>query len=483
MTNFLEGDGIDRRRFLKTAAATAALGVTPPLGWGLRSASAEPTGTLIPAKADQMILLWMAGGQCHTETWDPKVYTPFEPGMEPQAVGSTFRSIPTSLDGVSISEGLPECARVMHLGTLIKTFQPANLGHILHSRHQFHFHTGYVPPQTIHNPHLGAWIARARGPVQQGTPAFVDIGQRFNISAEDFEVKAFHTAGFLGDDFGPFFVPQPAEAVSAVQPPPGVSRRRFRERLERLHRLQALRARAAGTDAAQVGEDYLKRIDAAYALMDSPAAKAFDLSLEPRESYEAYNTGRFGLGCLLARRLIEAGSRFIEVTTEYMPFQGWDTHEDGHARTAEMMALIDRPIARLIGDLEERKLLDRTLVVIATEFSRDMLIEGKPGEQVKDQVVVPDRLTEPKHYGAHRHFAGACSVVMFGGGVKRGFVYGETADERPFTTVRDPVSMIDLHATIYSLMGLPPHYGFVIEDRPVYVTEDGKGQPIQGVIA
>jgi hypothetical protein len=467
---------IPRRGFLKIAGGAASLAA---LG-GKALARPDEDKPAPPAQADAMILLWMAGGQAHSETWDTKKYTPFEKGMEAKAVMSTFRSIPTSVDGLRISEGLPNCAQVMHLGTLLKTFQAANLGFILHSRHQFHWHTGYVPPQPVSVPAMGAVMARTLGARVRGAPAYVDIGQRFDVGGEDFEVKAFHTAGFLGDDYGPFFVPQPAEAVATVRPPSGMSRQRFRARMERFHKLQAMRD--AGSSPKLAGE-YLKRLDAAYELMESPAANAFDLSLEPKEVFERYNTGRFGLGCLLARRLVEAGSRFIEVTTEYIPFMGWDTHENGHSRTVDMMRLIDAPIAQLVTDLEERGLLNRTLVVVASEFSRDMLLEGRPGELVKDQVVVPDVVTEEKHYGMHRHFSGASSVVVFGGGARRGHVYGETADERPFTTTKNPVTITDLHATFYTLMGIRPDHSYVHDERPVYVTQDGKGKPITDILS
>src|SRR5437868_7835920 len=123
----------------------------------------------------------------------------------------------------------------------------------------------------------------------------------------------------------------------------------------------------------------LRAIDNAHRLLSSKDRDAFDLSKEPKETFDRYNTGRFGLGCLLARRLVEAGARFIEVTTEYVPFLHWDTHENGHATAERMKREIDRPIAQLILDLERLGLLDRTLVVLATEFSRDMMIEGVPG--------------------------------------------------------------------------------------------------------
>jgi hypothetical protein len=310
-------------------------------------------------------------------------------------------------------------------------------------------------------------------------PAFIDIGQR-SAGGEDFEVKAFQTAGYLGTAYGPFLVPEPAEAVHTVQPPPGMSQKRFRERYALY--VKALRAKrqAAGLDPKE--EAFLKALDGAHRFMNSPAAGAFDLSREPQESYQAYNTGRFGLGCLLARRLVEAGGRFIEVTTEYVPFMGWDTHENGHSRLVEMMKLIDAPIARLVRDLDERGLLSRTLVVIASEFSRDMLVEGKPDNRVKDQVTVPDRLTEEKHYGMHRHFTGAGGVVLFGGGAKRGYVHGQTADERPFVSVKHPVTIPDLHATLYRTLGIPADLSYEVESRPFYVTEDGKGKVVEALL-
>ena len=141
------------------------------------------------------------------------------------------------------------------------------------------------------------------------------------------------------------------------------------------------------------------------------------------------------------------------MTTEYIPFKYWDTHDNGHERLIELKKTIDRPIAQLVLDLEERGLLDRTLIVLASEFSRDMMMEGRPEAVVKDQVVVPDLITEPKHYGMHRHFTDGCSVLMFGGGMKKGFLYGKTADERPCKTVEGKITIEDLHATIFTAMG------------------------------
>jgi arylsulfatase A-like enzyme len=207
------------------------------------------------------------------------------------------------------------------------------------------------------------------------------------------------------------------------------------------------------------------------------------LALEPKESYERYDTGKFGLGCLLARRLVEAGARCVEVTTEYGPFLRWDTHENGHTRLVDMKKQIDRPIAQLVLDLEARGLLDRTLIVLASEFSRDMLTEGKPDKKVKDQVVQPDVIQEEKFYGMHRHFTAASSVLLFGGGMKKAFLYGKTADERPCKTIENPVTVTDLHSTIYQAMGVSPRYYAEVEKRPFYVTPDGKGRPVLDLFA
>jgi hypothetical protein len=224
-------------------------------------------------------------------------------------------------------------------------------------------------------------------------------------------------------------------------------------------------------------------MDNAHRLLNSDAATAFDLALEDKASYDIYNTSRFGLGCLLAKRLALAGARFIEVTTEYVPFLHWDTHADGHTTTTRMKKEVDAPVAQLIKDLESTGKLDRTLVILASEFSRDMMLEGKPDNKVPDQVEVPDKVTEMKHYGMHRHFTAAGSVLMFGGGVKKGFLYGKTAEERPCMSIENPIEIEDLHATIYHAMGMSPKQAYDIEKRPFYATRDGVGIPRMDVLA
>ncbi len=466
----------NRRDFLKqsSAATMAALAAGAPL------ASLLPGCTnrgKIKSTADTVILLWMAGGMAHTETFDPKRYTAFEKGMEGNWVLSTFPSVPTAIDGVHFSEGLESIGKVMDRGTLIKSYTAADMGHILHSRHQYHWHTCYEPPQTVAAPHLGAWISSLLGPKNPVIPAFVDIGQRFTVGEAE-ELKAFHTAGFLGNEFGPFMIPDPSQGLDSVRPPVGMDATRFEKRNKIYNDL------VSKSPIGEFGSDYQKEslrrsMEQSYMLLNSPEAKAFDLSQEPKEKFNQYNTGRFGLGCLLAKRLTQKGARFISVTTEYEPFVGFDTHENGHTRMANMKKMIDAPIAQLVRDLEESGHLDRTIIILASEFSRDMMVEGKPGLKVLEQVNQPDILSDLKFYGMHRHFTDAGSVLMFGGGIKKGFVYGKTADERPCKTIANPVRIDQLHQTIYHSLGIPPETQYDIEQRPFYTTPDGKGKHIK----
>ena len=473
-------DRLTRRGFMGcTAAATlsALAGREPLLAFGRQDTPP------IRATADAVIVLWMAGGMAQTETFDPKRYTPFAPGVPIKDVLSTFPSIPTAVDGIRFTAGLEKTAAVIDRGTVIRSFMAADLGFILHSRHQYHWHTGYVPPQPMAMPHIGAVISKTLGPKNPDMPAFVAIGQTVEGPGEIGTLKAFHTAGFLGTEHGPFLIVDPQDAAAPVRPPKELGAARFTSRRALLTKL------LAEDPIARYGSDYqrdslVRSLDAADRLLRSPAAKAFDLSLEPKHAFDAYDTGRFGQGCLLARRLIENGARYVEVTSEYIPFLYWDSHENGHQRAAAMKAMIDAPVAQLIRDLDERGLLDRTLVILASEFGRDAVTEGKVGKEVKDQAInMPDVMAEPRHYGMHRHFTAAGSLLMFGGGVKRGVAYGRTAPERPCTTIENPVVMEDLHATIYHALGIPPDTSYIVERRPVYVTKDGKGKAIRDLFA
>ncbi|MCP5523343.1 MAG: DUF1501 domain-containing protein [Verrucomicrobiales bacterium] len=493
----------NRRDFLKTASAATLSALAA--GNARLLAQTEPaTGApKLQPTADTIVVLWMAGGMAHTETFDPKRYTPFEKGIKPADVMSTFPAIDTAVDGIKFSQGLERIGAVMDRGALIRSYTAGDLGFILHSRHQFHWHTGYAPPQTVACPHLGAVIARTLGPLNPAMPAFINIGQRFDM-VEGQELKAFTTAGFLGSEYGPFNIALPEQAANAVRPPMGMTPSRFENR-DRFYRRLLAESPVMLHGSDHQRESLLRSMDNAHRLLSSPAAKAFDLALEPKEnvakytggvtdftelsdtnrtrdgSYEERTIGRFGLGCLLARRLVEAGARYIEVTTEYIPFLNWDTHEHGHEKAVNMKRTIDAPVAQLVLDLEERGLLDRTLIVLASEFSRDSLVEGKPEQLVKDQVPVPDTIEDIKNYGMHRHFTDAGCVLLFGGGIKRGHLHGATAEERPCKTLQDRVVIEDLHATLYRAMGIPSTQAYEVEKRPFYVTRDGLGRPIESL--
>jgi uncharacterized protein (DUF1501 family) len=468
-----------RRDFLKklSAASVAALMAREP-----RAAAAEAI-VQPKATADACILLWMGGGMAAPETFDPKAYQPFVKGAPVAKMLSTFPAIDTAVDSIKICQGLEQIAKVMDRATLIRSAVQPDLGTILHSRHQYHWHTGYVPPQTVAAPHLGAWLAKVLGPRNPVMPAFINIGQRLEGVGESEELKAFTTGGFFGSEFGPMNLPYPEEAMLAVRPPKGMDPGRFANRRRFFQKLvDANPHRDLMSDHQQ--QSMLRALESAHRLLSAPEAKAFDLALEATETRAAYGDTRFGQGCLLARNLVENGARFVEVTTEYVPFLHWDTHADGHAVMERMHREIDGPIARLILDLEERKLLDRTLVIIASEFSRDAMIEGVPGSTAADQSnAKSDTLEEPKHYGLHRHFTGGTSVVMFGGGMKRGFLHGATAVERPLIATTPPVSISDLHATIFTAMGVSPKTMYEVEKRPFYATQDGKGIAVKEVFA
>lgn len=467
-----------RRNFLRMVSASTAATF---LGGAPRAMAADKIKHPA-AKADACILLWMAGGMASPETFDPKRYLPYEVGTPVDKIISTFPAIDTAVDHIKICQGLEGIASVMDRATLIRSHVQADLGSILHSRHQYHWHTGYVPPQTVAAPHIGAWMAKVLGGRNEVMPPFINIGQRLEGFGESEEIKAFTTGGFFGSEFGPMNLPFPDQASQAVQPPGGMSADRFAKRYKALESLLKHSPRSGDlSDYHQ--ESMLRALDNAHRLLGSKEREAFDLTKEKKEVFDEYNTGRFGQGCLLARKLVENGARFVEVTTEYEPFFHWDTHENGHTTAEKMKKQIDRPITRLIKDLEERGLLERTLVIVASEFSRDMMIEGVPGSTAKDQSRAnTDVIKELKHYGLHRHFTGGSSVLMFGGGTKKGFLYGATADERPCMADK-PVTIEDLHATIFTAMGISPKTVYDIENRPFYATKDGLGKPVMDIFA
>src|SRR5215475_3377790 len=262
---------LTRRDFLAgmsaAALTTLAAGEPRPLGAAEKLEHPKPT-------ADTCILLWMAGGMAAPETFDPKRYTPFEIGVPSEKILCTFPAIDTAVDNVKISQGFENVAKVMDRATLLRSHVVADLGHILHSRHQYHWHTGYVPPQTVAAPHLGSWVAKVRGPLNPAIPAFINIGQRLEGVGESEELKAFTTGGFLGSEYGPFNLPFPTDAAAAVQPPRGMTADRFRER-ERRFRDLLKRSPVGELAGDHHHQSMLRAIDNAHRLLSSKERDAF----------------------------------------------------------------------------------------------------------------------------------------------------------------------------------------------------------------
>src|SRR5215475_8130882 len=273
---------LTRRDFLAgmsaAALTTLAAGEPRPLGAAEKLEHPKPT-------ADTCILLWMAGGMAAPETFDPKRYTPFEIGVPSEKILCTFPAIDSAVDNVKLSQGLEHVARVMDRATLVRSHVVADLGHILHSRHQYHWHTGYVPPQTVAAPHLGSWVARVRGPNNPAIPAFLNIGQRLEGVGESEELKAFTTGGFLGSEYGPFNLPFPTDAIAAVRPPKGMTRERFEGRMKRYREL--VKSSPLGELAGDYHqESMLRAVENAHRLLSSKERDAFDLTKESKESFE-----------------------------------------------------------------------------------------------------------------------------------------------------------------------------------------------------
>src|SRR5215510_1855004 len=229
--------GSTRRDFLRAMAAASAAALMASEPKLLRARSTAPSIEHPKAKADSCILLWMGGGMAAPETFDPKRYQPFQVGLPVEKVMSTFPAIDTVVDNIKICQGLEHTARVMDRGTLIRSHVLPDLGHILHSRHQYHWHTGYVPPQTVAAPHIGAWMARVLGPLNPVMPPFINIGQKLEGNGEAEELKAFTTGGFFGSEYGPFNLPVPEDAMLAVRPPKGMDAQRFETRYRMFERM------------------------------------------------------------------------------------------------------------------------------------------------------------------------------------------------------------------------------------------------------
>jgi hypothetical protein len=474
---------MNRREFLITSlAAGTALGQTAP-------------------KADSVIFIWLPGGVAQTDTWDPKKHTPYTAGMKGSQLLGTCPSIPTKVDGISLGQGLENIASVMDKGTIVRSLVSQTKFGAIHLKAQYYANTGYLFPAGVKVPSTGAVISRVLGRKNPNVPGYIYIGRDIDSSDEEkLFISEYLGPGFYGVNYAPFMIPEPAKGLSTLNAVSGMKMDRLDRRQEYLKTITGLEQKELLS--SNKVSDYVKVMEDARAMMDSPVKKSFDYFKEEKpetiKAYEPeitgdqlldktyYNGNRFGHGLLLARRLVESGARFIQVEYQYGPFKGFDMHENGQQRMVEMKRQIDKPIAQLIRDLDQRGLLDRTMVVIATEFGRTIASQPAAGKE-------PDGFAErhdgselvienEKMYGFHGHFSSCNCMLFFGGGFKRGYVHGKTSPEHPMVAVENPVELIDVRATMFKALGIKPDKNFVTEGRPFYVTKDGKGVPIDALL-
>ena len=417
--------GMGRRAFVRIGAAGVATLVCGRL-FAPRGALADtPAGGAAAAKA--CIVLWLNGGPSHIDTFDPK------PGTK---AGGPFKAIKTSAPGVMIGEHLPQFAAEAHRLAILRGMSSKEGSH---QRAQYLLHTGYAPNPTVDHPALGGYVSQQLGDPAAELPAFVSLG---GPSAG---------GGFLGVQHGPLIVQTPGAMPRDVGLAVNVDEARFGRREAALAILEEELAARTG-DPKVHGRRAVH--DKAVRMMRSPRLAAFDVSSEPEQVRKAYGDTAFGRGCLTARRLIEAGVRYVEVVLD-----GWDTHRDGFERTKRLMGALDPAVATLLRELEARKLLDATLVACLGEFGRTPRINGDEGRD---------------------HHPQAWSAVLAGGGIRGGVVHGKT-DAEGGKVVEGATSVADLFATIAARIGLDPTKTFDTPlGRPISLTEDGT--PIAAVM-
>lgn len=405
--------GFSRRSFLRNISLGAAAAGTLSFH-DLMSVSAEE----LRQQGRAMILLWMAGGPSQFETFDPKPNT---------SSAGDKKAIKTAVSGIDVSEDWTNTAKVMSDIALIRSMTNKEGNH---QRATYQMHTGYVPSGSVKHPSLGSNITREIGNRELDIPSIVSVG-------------ATEGAGFLGVDFEPFNVTNPGNIPSNVAAT--VPHSRYQKRLGLLGRLETEFASRGGE---VVVENHYKIYDKASSLVLSPQTKVFDLSEESDSLRQQYGENNFGKGCLLARRLVEAGSTFIEVRSN-----GWDNHFDLTDTLTPRAQEVDAGMAALITDLKQRGMLDNTLVVWMGEFGRTPKINARAGRD---------------------HYPRVFNAAVAGGGVKGGQVIGSsTADG---SAVQDrPVNVTDLFASIcHSLKVNPKKENMSPLGRPMKIVDGGE---------
>jgi hypothetical protein len=405
---------VSRRGFLRTLGAGAA--ALAGMGWldylTLHAGELRKAGR-------SCILLWMAGGPSQFETFDPK------PGADTQ--GPT-RAIPTAAPGVAIAEHWTKVARLTRDLAVIRSMTSKEGNH---GRATYLLHTGYAPSGGVVHPGIGSIVSSELGKDDFDLPNFVSIrGQSIGPS-------------FLGVRHAPFVVLDPNRPPDNLAAP--VSGTRLKRRLGLLKELEEPFAQSG---AAETVRDHQALYHQTAHLVLSPRVKAFDLSSEPARLRETYGRTPFGQGCLLARRLVEAGVPFVEVEST-----GWDTHAKELPILKRLIPPVDQGTAALLTDLKARGLLANTLVVWMGEFGRMPRINLSAGRE---------------------HFPTAFNVVLAGCGVKGGQVIGATS-KLGTEVVRRPVSVADLFCTFCKSLGIDPRKENQSNvGRPLRIVEGGQ---------
>ena len=429
-----------RRAFLEASGlACGAFGLAP-LAVGADEKPLAPV--LGKGRAEHCVMVWLGGGACSIDSWDPKK----KGDPKTRKAGSYYDAIPTAINGAQVCEHLGHCAKLLDRFAPIRSVHHEVIDE--HAAATNRMHTGRTTNGAILFPSIGSVIAHERGAASEIAPAYVLIGYP-NVT---------RGPGFLGAKAGYVYLTDTRDGPNGLSRLNGISDDRQGRREQLLKRVRELyRDRSAGDEAIA---NYDASIEEALRLSGPEFMQAFRLDDEPAALRNSYG-GEFGQRCLLSRRLIERGVRFIECShnLNFVNGTGWDTHNEGQLNQHLLIQELDTALAALVRDLEQKKLLDKTLIVVASEFGRPANFDGG---------------------GGRGHQSKAFTVVLAGGGLKTGQVIGET-DELGGSIVKQPVSVPDLHASIYWALGIDPEKVLYSGERPVPITDGGK--PIRELFA
>jgi hypothetical protein len=435
-----------RREFLEASLAAGTLvSVSGSAGTVFGENPPNATKNPVKGKAEHCVFIWLGGGAAQMDTWDPKA----KGDSKSKQPGSYYDPIATAIPGTRVCEHLPECAKILDRFNLVRTVHHDVIDE--HAAAVNRMHTGRPTSETVVYPAVGSVIAEQRRSVAEGVPAYMLIGYP----------SPTRGPGFLGSKHGYVYLTDTSRGPSGLQRPEEITDQRQARRNELLSRTRAeFRNRIGSANASALLENYDRAIEEAARLAGPQFMDLFHLDREPADLRNRYG-GEFGQRCLLTRRLLQGGVRFVEVAhnLNFLNGTGWDIHNEGILNQHQLIRELDTALSALVLDLEACKLLDKTLIVVATEFGRPAGFDG----------------------GGGRGHHGKCfSVALAGGGLKNGLTIGET-DDLAMNIVSRPVSVPDLHATIYATLGIDTTTTLYAGDRPVPITDGG--QPIRELFA